>query len=69
LRNKLGVNKNAPAELRAHADKIEAEEQAAEAVAAAKRKKIRTRLKNKLIKENSELFNNKELIKYYSLLL
>lgn len=69
LRNKLGVNKNAPAELRAHADKIEAEERTIEAAAAAKRKKIRTRLKNKLIKENSELFNNKEVIKYYSLLL
>ena len=69
LRNKLGVNKNAPAELRAHADKIEAEEQAVAAAAAVKRKKLRTRLKNKLIKENSELFNNKEVIKYYSLLL
>ena len=69
LRNMLGVDKNAPADLRAHANKIENEERDAAKKEAVKRKKLRTRLKNKLIKENSQLFNNKEVIKYYSQLL
>lgn len=66
LRNKLGVDKNAPAELRTHADKIEAEERIAAKKEAIKEKRRRTRLIKKTTEKCQKLFNDKGIIKYYS---
>ena len=68
LRKMMGSNINSPAELRAHADKIEAEENIQREQENAKYEKNRKRLYNKLLKENPNIFKNKKLIQYYSCL-
>ena len=62
----MGADINSPAELRAHADKIEAEERIAAKKEAANEKRRRTRLIKKTTEKCQKLFDDKRIIKYYS---
>ena len=66
LRNMLGVDKHAPDDLRAHANKIEAENKLIAKKEAANEKRRRTRLIKKTTEKCQKLFDNKGIIKYYS---